>query len=95
MSTALSLYKYLTVNKQVTARAARTMFKVENVADLVYRLRNAGVSIYTNRGVLSNGNKTFMYRLGEPSQAFLGHMKSRHIARARQSLYRDAIAVNG
>ena len=95
MSTALSLFKYLTVNKQVTARAARTMFKVENVADLVYRLRNQGVSIYTNRAVLSNGNKTFMYRLGEPSQAFLGHMKSRHIARARQTLYRDAIAVNG
>jgi hypothetical protein len=93
MSAINSMFDYLSQGKQVTARQARTMFKVENVADVVYRLRNEGVAIYTNRVVTSRGQKTFAYRIGTPSEAFVKNFGSRHIARARKTLYREAIAA--
>ena len=93
MSAVLSMYRYLANGNQVTSRQARTLFKVENVADLVYRLRNQGVAVYTNRVTNSRGEKTYAYRLGQPSEAFMKSVESRHIARARKSLYRDAIAA--
>ena len=97
MSAIVSLYNYLAKGNEVTSRAARTMFKVSNVADLVYRLRNKGVAVYTNRTTLSDGTETYAYRLGTPSQAFENYLSTRHIARARKTLYRDAInvAMNG
>ena len=49
MTARLSLLKYLARGEQVTTKQARTMFKISNVADLVYRLRNDGFAIYTNR----------------------------------------------
>jgi len=60
---------------------------------LVYRLRNAGVSVYTNRTTTSRGEKTFAYRLGNPSQQFLKYFETGHKARARKTLYRNAISV--
>ncbi|CAB4124345.1 hypothetical protein UFOVP49_183 [uncultured Caudovirales phage] len=93
MTAINSLFMFLTDNDRVTARQARTMFKVKNIADLVYRLRNSGVAVYTNRSRLSDGTKTFVYRLGEPNKAFMSARGSRHIARSRQALYRNAIAV--
>ncbi len=93
MSALVSMYNYLAKGNKVTARAARTMFKVSNVADLVYRLRNKGVSVYTNRVTLSDGTKTFAYRIGSPSKAFESYFASRHVARARKTLYRNAISV--
>jgi hypothetical protein len=93
MSAIESMYNFLANNEQVTARQARTMFKVSNVADLVYRLRNEGVAVYTNRVTLSDGSRSYAYRIGAPSEAFVKNLESRHLARARKSLYRNAIAV--
>ena len=95
MSNALnSFVSYLARGNAVTSRQARTMFKVENVADLAYRARNEGLSVYTNRTTLSDGTKTFSYRLGTPSEQFENYLESGHIARARKTLYRDAISVS-
>jgi len=93
MSAIDSMFNYLATGKQVTSRQARTMFKISNVADVVYRLRNEGKSVYTNRVTLSDGTKTYAYRLGSPSEAFMSKLESGHVARARKTLYRDAIAA--
>ena len=93
MSAINSLLNYLYAGNTVTTKQARTLFKVDNVADLVYRLRNEGVSIYTNRVTTSRGEKTFAYRLGNPSRAFVSYFDNRHVARARKTLYRNAISV--
>lgn len=94
MSAVNSMFDYLKSGRSVTTRQARTLFKVSNVADLVYRLRNEGAPIYTNRVTTSRGEKTFSYRLGMPSSAFQGYADSGHRARARKTLYRDAISVS-
>lgn len=94
MTAINSMCNFLAQGNTVTTKQARTLFKVENVADLVYRLRNEGMPIYTNRVVTSRGEKTFAYRLGNPSEAFESYLDSRHIARARKTLYRDAISVS-
>lgn len=88
-----SMLRYLSRGEQVTTKQARTMFKVSNVADLVYRLRNEGVPIYTNRITTSRGEETFAYRIGSPSQSFLRNLKSRHVARARRTLYAEALSA--
>ena len=88
-----SFVNYLDHGNTVTARQARTLFKVKNVADLVYRARNQGVSIYANRTTLSDGPKTFTYRLGNPSTQFEKYLDRGQVARARKTLYRDAISV--
>lgn len=95
MSNALnSFVSYLSNGNTVTSRQARVLFKVENVADLAYRARNAGISVYTNRATLSDGTKTFTYRLGNPSNQFEKYLDQGQIARARKTLYRDAISVS-
>jgi hypothetical protein len=88
-----SFISYLADGNAVTTRQARTLFKVENVADLAYRARNEGLAVYTNRVTTSRGEKTFAYRLGTASNQFSKYLESGHIARARKTLYRDAIAV--
>jgi hypothetical protein len=88
-----SFISYLADGNAVTTRQARTLFKVENVADLAYRARNEGLAVYTNRVTTSRGEKTIAYRLGNPSNQFSKYLESGHIARARKTLYRDAIAV--
>lgn len=88
-----SMLRYLSRGEQVTTKQARTMFKISNVADLVYRLRNEGVPIYTNRVTTSRGEETFAYRIGRPNQGFLRNMQSRHVARARRALYAEALSV--
>ena len=93
MTAAESFYLYLTEGNSVTSRAARTMFKVSNVRDLVYRLRNAGIPVYTNRYTTSRGVKTYAYRIGTPSEAFTNARQSRHVARSRQTLYRQAVGA--
>jgi Helix-turn-helix domain len=93
MSAIDSMFEYLSGGNRVTARQARTMFKISNVADIVYRLRNEGVAVYTNRVTLSDGSRAYAYRIGSPSEAFVKNLESRHIARARKTLYRDAIAA--
>jgi hypothetical protein len=93
MSAIYSMYNYLADGNTVTTKQARTLFKVENVSDLVYRLRNAGVSVYTNRTTTSRGEKTFAYRLGNPSEQFLKYFETGHKGRARKTLYRNAISV--
>lgn len=93
MSAIDSMFSYLSDGHQVTSRQARTLFKIENVADLVYRLRNDGVAVYTNRVTLSDGSRSYAYRLGTPSDAFVKYLSTRHVARARKTLYRNAIAA--
>lgn len=93
MSAIESMYNYLAKGNSVTTKQARAMFKVENVSDLVYRLRNLGTPVYTNRVTTSRGEKAFAYRIGTPSEAFLSNLESRHIARARKTLYRQALAA--
>jgi hypothetical protein len=93
MSATKSILNYLSKGNQLTTRAARTMFKINNIANAVYVLRNEGHVIYTKRVTLSDGRQVFAYRMGEPSRAYTQSMKSRHVARARQTLYRDAITA--
>lgn len=95
MSNALdSFVSYLTSGNTVTTRQVRAMFKVDNAADLAYRARNEGLSVYTNRVTTSRGEKTIAYRLGQPSKQFSKYLKSGQISRARKTLYRDAISVS-
>jgi len=77
----------------VTARQARTMFKVEHISTIAYRLRNEGVPIYTNRETNSRGENVFAYRIGTPNAKYLSHMKSRHLGRARKTLYTKALSA--
>jgi len=93
MSARLSFLSYLSRGEQVTTKQARTIFKVSNIADLVYRLRNEGFPVYTNRVTTSRGEETFAYRLGTPSNAFARNRNSRHVARARATLYTQAISA--
>ena len=93
MSAIYSMYNYLADGNTVTTKQARTLFKVANVSDLVYRLRNNGVSVYTNRVTTSRGEKTIAYRLGTPSEQFEKYFERGQVARARKTLYRDAISV--
>ena len=94
MSNALnSFVDYLSRGNAVTSRQVRAMFKVDNAADLAYRARNEGISVYTNRVTLSDGTKTFAYRLGNPSAQFAKYLDRGQIGRARKTLYRNAISV--
>jgi Helix-turn-helix domain len=93
MSAINSMFNYLAKGNQVTSRQARAMFKVDHIADVVYRLRNEGHSVYTNRVTLSDGSKAYAYRLGNPSNQFEKYFNTGHVARARKTLYRDAISV--
>jgi hypothetical protein len=94
MSNALnSFVSYLADGKSLTSRQVRAMFKVDNAADLAYRARNEGISVFTNRTTLSDGTKTFVYRLGTPSRQFAKYLDRGQIARARKTLYRNAISV--
>lgn len=95
MSNALnSFVTYLANGNTVTSRQVRAMFKVDNAADLAYRARNEGISVFTNRTTLSDGTKTFVYRLGTPSRQFAKYLDRGQIARARKTLYRNAIGVS-
>ena len=93
MSAIYSMYNYLADGNTVTTRQARSLFKIENVADLVYRLRNNGVAVYTNRVTNSRGESTIAYRLGTPSEQFEKYFDRGQLARARKTLYRNAISV--
>lgn len=88
MSAIESLSSYLESGAKLTARQIRAMFKVSNPYDLVYRLRNEGVSVYTNRAVNSRGVQTFVYRIGAPSEAFERAIDNHRLDRARKALYR-------
>ena len=95
MSNALnSFVSYLADGNTLTTRQVRSMFKVDNAADLAYRARNEGISVYTNRVTNSRGEKVFAYRLGNPSTAFENYLERGQIARARKTLYRGAISVS-
>ena len=95
MSNALdSFVTYLADGNTVTSRQIRAMFKVDNAADLAYRARNEGISVYTNRVTNSRGEKVFAYRLGNPSAQFEKYLEQGKIARARKTLDRDAINVS-
>jgi hypothetical protein len=94
MSNALnSFVSYLADGNTLTSGQIRTMFKVDNAADLAYRARNEGISVYTNRVTNSRGKKVFAYRLGNPSNQFSKYLDRGQIARARKTLYRNAISV--
>lgn len=93
MTALNSFINYLVDGHRVTTRQARTLFKVENVADLVYRARNEGLTVYTNRTTNSRGQKVFTYRLGNPSVQFENYFNRSQYSRARKTLYRDAISV--
>lgn len=94
MSNALnSFVNYLVNGNSVTPRQVRSLFKVENAADLAYRARNEGISVYTNRTTLSDGTKTVSYRLGVPSEQFEKYLERGQLGRARKTLYRGAIDV--
>jgi hypothetical protein len=89
-----SFLNYLADGNTVTSRQIRTLFKVENAADLVYRARNEGISVYTNRVTNSRGEKVYAYRVGTPSRAFENYLETGHVARARKTLYRGAISTS-
>jgi len=92
MSNALvSFVSYLARGKTVTSRQVRAMFKVDNAADLAYRARNKGISVYTNRTTLKDGTQTFVYRLGNPSALFQKHITKGNLGLARKTLYRDVV----
>jgi Helix-turn-helix domain len=93
MSATQSMYEYLRAGNSVTARAARTMFKVEHISTIIYRLRNEGVPVYTNRVTNSRGQEVFEYRIGSPNRLFAQNMASRHRARARRALYSQALSI--
>ncbi len=93
MSAIYSMFNYLADGNTVTTKQARALFKVSNVSDLVYRLRNNGVSVYTNRVTTSRGEKTVAYRLGTPSEQFEKYFERGQVGRARKTLYRNAISV--
>lgn len=94
MSNALnSFVSYLADGNTLTTRQIRTMFKVDNAADLAYRARNEGISVYTNRVTNSRGEKVFAYRLGSPSTQFEKYLDRGQVGRARKTLYREAISV--
>jgi hypothetical protein len=93
MNALNSFINYLANGNRVTTRQARTLFKVENISDLAYRARNEGLAVYTNRVTTSRGEKTIAYRLGNPSEQLLKYLNRGQIARARKTLYRDAISV--
>ena len=94
MSNALdSFVSYLADGNTVTSRQVRSLFKVDNAADLAYRARNEGISVYTNRVTNSRGEKVFAYRLGTPSKQFEKYLDQGQVGRARKTLYRDAINV--
>ena len=95
MSNALnSFVTYLADGNTLTSRQVRSMFKVDNAADLAYRARNEGISVYTNRVTNSRGEKVFAYRLGNPSEQFEKYLDRGQVARARKTLYRSAISVS-
>lgn len=94
MTATASFLNYIRTFGSVTPKQARTMFKVSNISDIVYRLRNEGHAIYTNRTTLADGRPTFEYRLGNPSSRYISQMRSRHVARARETLFRDALNSN-
>ena len=95
MSNALnSFVSYLADGNTLTSRQVRAMFKVDNAADLAYRARNVGISVSTNRVTNSRGEKVFAYRLGNPSNQFSKYFQTGHVARARKTLYRNAISVS-
>lgn len=87
-SAVKKMYDYLCQDNSITTRSARRLFKVENVADVVYTLRNRGVVIYTNRG---KHRGVFSYRIGNPNSSWLKNWSTRHIARARRALYKEAL----
>ena len=94
MSNALnSFVTYLADGNTLTSRQVRSMFKVDNAADLAYRARNEGISVYTNRVTNSRGERVFAYRLGSPSRQFVKYLDRGQIGRARKTLYRNAISV--
>jgi len=100
MNTAYnSMDNYLNSGKSVTAKQAKTLFKVENVADLVYRLRNDGIPVRTIKKLNSRGKRVFAYAKFEYDHSdtacrqFFNYLDDRHIARARKTLYRDVIKV--
>ena len=95
MSNALnSFVTYLADGNTLTTRQVRSMFKVDNAADLAYRARNEGISVYTNRVTNSRGETVLAYRLGNPSRQFENYLERGQIARARKTLYRDVISVS-
>jgi hypothetical protein len=49
---------------------------------------------YTNRTTNSRGQKVFAYRMGNPSRQFEKYLDQGQIARARKTLYRNAISVS-
>ncbi len=91
MSAINNLQRYLQSGRRATAAQIRAMFKVENPHDLVYRLRNQGHAVYTNRATLKDGTKTFAYRLGMPSDHFVKNFKKNRTEQARFSLYHRAL----
>lgn len=91
MSAINSISNWLRGGNTLTVRQGRSMFKVENVSDVIYRLRNEGMPVYTNRITNSKGEKVFAYRLGNPSEKFLRNFEKSRFSRARKALYVRAI----
>lgn len=93
MSAIRSFHNYLMNGNTLTTNQARTLFKVKNVHDLAYRLRNEGVPVYTNRVTTSRGETTFAYRIDKPSKRYESCVSSGHKARARKALYAEALTA--
>jgi hypothetical protein len=88
-----SIAVWLRNGNTLTVRQGRSMFKVANVSDVIYRLRNEGMPVYTNRITNSKGEEVFAYRLGTPSEKFLRNLEKSRYGRARKALYVQALTA--
>lgn len=68
MSKTAKVRSYLATGAELTPRQISGTFGLKNPHDAIYRLRNQGVCIYTNRATLSDGTETVKYRIGTPSR---------------------------
>jgi hypothetical protein len=60
------VYETLLVEgKELTTKQIAARYNVANPADVVYRLRNEGYNIYTNKRVDTRGRVSQKYRAGE------------------------------
>lgn len=55
------IIEYLRRGKQITPTKARTLFQVERLADVVYKLKKQGYSIQAKRAVDENGKQYGVY----------------------------------
>lgn len=75
MSKTSKVHSYLATGAELTPRQIAGTFGLKNPHDVIYRLRNRGVCIYTNYATLADGRETVKYRIGTPSKRIVALSK--------------------